>query len=609
MEQKKLGISLKYKLLLLLTIIPVVSLAIYIILATRLFENDKIAYVKDSSVAVAKSLAVQLRIEVKSFVEQIKPIIESYDYSGQKFSESSMSIFNKQDRLDGIILLQKNQSGVYTKLGELSKPNDFARQFLADAALLNRVERQSVKNKIIVSTLSYTDNHLLLSTVIGNLEEKNHLIAIGLYRSRDLLDAFTKRSIYEHYLIDKSGEVLLGSLTGKPEALVMQEIIKNSQPEGALDIRVNKDIIASYADAGVADFRVTALVDKKEALSAVNALFIQSFLFFIALISTTVIISVVASVKLTAALRDLYEATKLIAKGQFDIRVKPGSNDEVGGLAEGFNIMAAEVSRLMIETSEKARMASELETAKVVQETLFPADRSQFGKIRVVGHYEPASECGGDWWSYCQIGDKLYLWIGDATGHGAPAAMVTSAAKSAATIIEDMPYMTPSKALEIMNKAIHETARGKILMTFFIGCIDLKTFELTYANASHEPPYLIRAHSRGATITKKDLEPLIEANGARLGDKRSSKYTEAKVQLNENDTIILYTDGIVDLQNQSGKAWGERGFIKSICESSSTDLSADVKIEKLISKMNSYRENKELVDDITFLMCQYGGAA
>jgi sigma-B regulation protein RsbU (phosphoserine phosphatase) len=471
------------------------------------------------------------------------------------------------------------------------------------------MRQAAVRGKISIAPFPDSDLHLSVSTLIGKPEEVNHLIVVGLYRASDLYTAFMKTNIYHHFLLDKSGQKVLGPQSDLLSQLAIQDILKSTLPEGALDIKGDKPLIVSYADAGVADMKVAAIVERADALTAVNVLMLQSLLFFVALIAITVIISVIASIKLTAALRNLFDATKLIAKGQFDVRVKKDSNDEVGGLADGFNFMAGEVSRLMIEASTKARMAGELETVKIVQETLFPASTSQFGPYRVTGHIEAASECGGDWWNYNQVGDKLFLWIGDATGHGAPAAMVTSAAKSAATIIEDLEYMTPGKALEIMNKAIHETAKGKILMTFFIAAIDMKTGEMAYANASHEPPYIIRARSDGGKITKKDLEPLIEANGPRLGDRRSAKYVEERVQLKPGDTILFYTDGIVDLKSPDGKVWGERGFVKSICESAMAGKTADHKIEKLKTNISQFRQNTELIDDITLFVCQYGEVA
>lgn len=609
MKEKRLGISLKYKLLLLLTTIPVVSLTIYIFLATKLFENDKIAYVKDSSVSVAKALSVQFRMEVNNFIEKIQPIIEGYDFDEQKFSESATTLFNKFDRIDGLILMQRSVNGSYVSLGVLKKQNQFSEAFLSDTNFVNKMREETTRASLLIKKVDFSDMHLLVSTVIGDINSVNHLIVMGLYRASDLFTAFTKANIYEHFLIDKNGKVHLGPQNVTITSAVAQEILKSTLPEGALDITDQKAQIVSYADAGVSGMKITAIVDRDEALAAVNALLIKSLMFFIALISSTVIISVIASIKFTSTLRELYEATKLIAKGKFDVRVKKTSNDEIGGLADGFNFMAGEVSRLMLEASEGARMAGELETVKVVQETLFPNEKLDVGNYHVMGHFEPASECGGDWWNYSQIGDKLYLWIGDATGHGAPAAMVTSAAKSAVTIIEDLPHMTPGKALEIMNKAIHETSKGRILMTFFIAAIDMKTGELTYANASHEPPYLIHARTDGAKVTKKDLIPLVEARGSRLGDKRSAQYNEVKIQLDVGDTILLYTDGIVDLVNSAGKSWGERGLIKSICDSVGTGATAEGKMLKMKGNIATYREATELVDDITLLVCQYGGAA
>lgn len=609
MKEKKLGISLKYKLLVLLTIIPVASLAIYVALATRLFENDKIAYVKDSSVAVARSLAIQFRMEVNGFVEKIKPIVENYDYNAQKFSQTSIDLFNKQERLDGLVLIQKAASGEYIRLGDQKRKNQFGEAFVADTALITRIRDETLKEKLLITNVPFSEMHLLIATLIGDVHDVNHLVIIGLYRASDLYSAFIKANMYEHYLLDKGGRVRLGPSKSTVSETVISKILDSTLPEGAIDAAEEKDKIVSYADTGVAGMKITAIVDRAAALAAVNALLLQSLMFFIALISSTVIISVIASVKLTSALSELYEATKLIAKGQFDVRVKSRSNDEVGGLADGFNFMAGEVSRLMIEASEKARMAGELETVKTVQETLFPAEKMSFGKYNVMGHFEPASECGGDWWNCSQIGDKLYLWIGDATGHGAPAAMVTSAAKSATTIIEDLPLMTPGKALEIMNKAICETSKGRILMTFFVASIDMKTGELTYANASHEPPYLIRAKKGGGKLTRKDLEVLVDANGTRLGDKKGAKYKEAKIQLNEGDTVVLYTDGIVDLKNPRGETWGERGFIRSICGSIAAGPTTEMKLTKIKLDISAYREATELVDDITLLMCQYGEAA
>jgi serine phosphatase RsbU (regulator of sigma subunit) len=86
-------------------------------------------------------------------------------------------------------------------------------------------------------------------------------------------------------------------------------------------------------------------------------------------------------------------------------------------------------------------------------------------------------------------------------------------------------------------------------------------------------------------------------------------YPEGRCQLAEGDLLLFYTDGIVDLQNAVGKAWGERGFVKSICESAAAGASAEMKLSKLKSNITTYREKSELIDDITLLVCQYGEVA
>lgn len=122
----------------------------------------------------------------------------------------------------------------------------------------------------------------------------------------------------------------------------------------------------------------------------------------------------------------------------------------------------------MSETAEKARMESELQTAKTVQETLFPAFQNTFENLQIAGHYEPASECGGDWWYYYKTNNKIILCIGDATGHGAPAALITSAARSAASVTENL-NLEAHQIMHYLNKAIYDVSRGRVMMDFFSG--------------------------------------------------------------------------------------------------------------------------------------------
>ena len=351
------------------------------------------------------------------------------------------------------------------------------------------------------------------------------------------------------------------------------------------------------------DLAVVARVDKKKALKAVQILVAKSLLFFVALIASTLVISVIASSRLTSTLRDLFEATRKIAQGDFSVRVESQSSDEVGGLATSFNWMAGEVKRLMSETAEKARMESELSTVRTVQETLFPPSTAQFGNLYISGHFEPASECGGDWWSYSEINGKIYIYVGDATGHGAPAALITSAARSASAVIESLPDITPARAMSILNRAIALTSKGQINMTVFLACQDPEQMTFTDAHASHDPPYLLKW--TGEKLSKRDLTPLNDVNGPRLGEQKDFQYDQLTLQLGPGDQVLFYTDGVLDIENTEGKKWGERAFLKSMLDSANSGVKPSEKLAMIKNEAQTFRGKCNLVDDVTIVICEF----
>jgi sigma-B regulation protein RsbU (phosphoserine phosphatase) len=137
------------------------------------------------------------------------------------------------------------------------------------------------------------------------------------------------------------------------------------------------------------------------------------------------------------------------------------------------------------------------------------------------------------------------------------------------------------------------------MMTFFIACYDPATKKLSYANASHESPYLIK--KKDGPVKKKDLIPLNEVNNPRLGQARSTKYDETSVDFDFEDFVFFYTDGVPDVRSANGEAaWGEREFLKTIVETQGGFPTAEVFIERFVNKMQTYRSGSTLVDDVTF---------
>lgn len=251
-----------------------------------------------------------------------------------------------------------------------------------------------------------------------------------------------------------------------------------------------------------------------------------------------------------------------IARGDLESRVEVTSTDEIGLLGENFNYMADQLVVLLRQTAEKATMEKELEVARTIQETLVPSNDVIDRKfIRFAGYFQPASQCGGDWWTYHDLADgKTLVVIGDVTGHGVPSAMITAAAKAACDVARAVNHdnVTCEQLLEIMNTAIFESAKRKFVMTCFASILDPKARTITYANAGHNFPYLYRE------VNGKGEFGSLMTRGNRLGDLPESKYSSKTTELLPGDVLVWYTDGIVECENEKGEEYGEKRFRASI---------------------------------------------
>lgn len=601
---KKRGISIRYKILALLTLLPLITLSIYLVLALRIFEDDKIAYVFDSSSNMSGTMAAQIKTQLNAVLGTSRPIFQDY-LSTYKFSNVSDSIFMNEPDLEALVVFNP-ANGSYQRGAFLEKVPGRAAGLLSSLqSYLPRYFSEVDRMRRVVK-VPYNDDRVFIFEKVSDEKTNRVTVFMVVVRMSEAAEMFKASTTQKMFLISEDGLVLFGpegSVGTRLQQMVSPQFLKGGAQQVAQGAETVKsaqgtDLLVSYSRAGFGDLSVVTIVEKEKALSAVQVLIRRSLIFFGLLISVTILLSLFFSSGLTQALTSLFDATKKVSEGDFNIRVDVRSNDEVGSLAENFNIMAAEVSRLLDQTAEKARMESELQTAKTVQETLFPETRAKIGPLSIAGFYEPASECGGDWWHYCRIENKIFLWIGDATGHGAPAALITSAAKSASTIIEKL-NISPAKALELLNTSIYDVSKGRIMMTFFLASFDLDTGELVYCNASHEAPFLIR---KGESLKKKDLVPLNEVNNPRLGQSRDSVYKETSVQLNDGDAVFFYTDGIPDIQNPGQEAWGEREFIKTMIATNKDFPPPGEAVDRFVSIFQEYRQGAPLVDDVTFFV-------
>ena len=337
--------------------------------------------------------------------------------------------------------------------------------------------------------------------------------------------------------------------------------------------------------------------EQKAAASTRAALYTGAVGALFALIGT--VLAILQGQSISRPIKQLAWKADQIARGDLEARVEIKSNDEIGFLGENFNFMADQINILLLQTAEKARIEQELEVAKAIQETLVPtSDPVDKGILKFAGYFQPASQTGGDWWTWSDlVGDKVLVVIGDVTGHGVPSAMITAAAKAACDVARHVHNddVTVTRLLEIMNHAIFESAQRRFVMTCFASIIDTKLRTITYANAGHNFPYLYRTGEGG----KGEFGSLM-IRGNRLGDDRMSKYEAKTTELSPGDVLVWYTDGIVECESSAGEEYGEKRFRASVRKAAALD--AGEMRDAIVADATAFFGDAPRKDDITMIV-------
>lgn len=309
-------------------------------------------------------------------------------------------------------------------------------------------------------------------------------------------------------------------------------------------------------------------------------------------LSLALLLAVRLSQSISKPIKNLTQATQAIAQGNFKIKIPHKSNDEMGTLASSFEMMSSKIEKLMVTQKEKIRLENEMNIAATVQKTLFPEKEITLEQVDIVSHYTPASECGGDLWSYFESNNKLYFIIADATGHGLPSALITVATKSTLSLVKRMlennVAVAPKDILAYANRSVHEVSKGSIMMTCFLGMLDLETGELTFSNAGHNAPWLFSG----------DKVSALSMAGTRLGEKSEQiEFKEKTVIMKPGDKLFLYTDGIVENTNAQGVMFDKKRVRELVKNSLSKGLK--VSLNMLLQEFQKFLGTKKTLDDDT----------
>jgi phosphoserine phosphatase RsbU/P len=237
----------------------------------------------------------------------------------------------------------------------------------------------------------------------------------------------------------------------------------------------------------------------------------------------------------------------------------------------------------------------QLDMAGTIQRGILPGKINDWNELKFAVKYFSMDKIGGDFYDFHQIeNNRIAIYIADVSGHGIPAALVTTMAKVSFGNAF-LKYDSPKKIFREVNQELLDHVKTQDYLTCFMILID-DEYNVTYSNASHQKAILLRS-------TENRIERL-DTNGLFIGaieDARET-YEEKTTKLNYGDRIILYTDGIPEAMNANREDYSNDRFEKIILHSK--DLELREFTNYIIDDLQNFTGGSQIQDDITLLVIE-----
>ncbi len=250
--------------------------------------------------------------------------------------------------------------------------------------------------------------------------------------------------------------------------------------------------------------------------------------------------------------------------------------------------------RLINAERERQRLEHELELAARIQLSLLPEEPLRAGPVEVAGCSRPSRHVGGDLFDYWLQDGRLCMVVADVSGHDMGAALMATAMRSVFRS-EAGHRATVAGLLQQVNSVMFtDLLRSELLVSAFYAELDPQSGTLTYCRAGHPKPLLVQAGRR----------QWLDTRGLLLGLRRDGEFEELTVVLQGGDTLLAYTDGLMEARNASEEEFGTAGVERVAM--TSAEQPADEVSRRLVDAAQGFAGESPLVDDVTALVLRMG---
>ncbi len=260
----------------------------------------------------------------------------------------------------------------------------------------------------------------------------------------------------------------------------------------------------------------------------------------------------------------------------------------------GIISVAVENQRLWKKEQEKVALDKELELAAHVQNTLVPSKLPKNNMYEFAGFYLPHKSIGGDYYDVININhSELVFCIADISGKGVAAALVMANLQAYLNAVENFDLENP-RFIQRLNRKVFSITEGEKFITLFIAKYNILNRDLTYINAGHNPPILIR----------DGKERLLKYGCTILGAMEDIPFIAfGKEKITKGSTVVCFTDGLTELENDDGKQYSYERL--RLFTRKNYQLSPDVFIKSLNANLAKFKGGRLFNDDISLLTCKF----
>lgn len=298
--------------------------------------------------------------------------------------------------------------------------------------------------------------------------------------------------------------------------------------------------------------------------------------------------------KVLHPLKLIIHEMKALLTGKSYRKIYTEKRNEIGILAHFFNEMTKNLERILGQVKDHERLKKELNIAQKIQRDLLPEKAPDIPGLQILAKTRPASEIGGDTFNFFPSENRTLLYVGDSTGHGIPAGIVMIMVDTLITTFVKM-FSTTEEILINLNKYLKPHLQTTMFMTLILLEWD-HISKLKWVGAGHE--YIIHYKNKDKSLQS------FPSGGIAVGmlPDNSALIKEQSLDLEDNDFVILFSDGIVESKNIRGEVYTLKRLEQSIKSSVTPTTTAEEIFNKLALDVSRFMEGRPQDDDMTLIV-------